>query len=52
MRFKNLLYTMTQMKNTSEAGKKYDQMLSEGDQSGNNLVQNVVDSLKDQTLTI
>jgi putative iron-regulated protein len=43
---------MTQMKKTAEAGKAYDPMLAEGDQSGNKLIQDVVDGLKDQTRTI
>ena len=46
------LFAMTQMKKTAEAGKAYDQMLAEGDQSGNKLIQDVVDGLKDQTRTI
>ena len=51
-KFHKTLYSMTQMKKTAESGKSYDQMLREGDTAGNQLVQKVVDSLKDQTRTI
>jgi len=37
---------------TAEAGKSYDQMLAEGDQAGNQIVQNVVDVLTAQTRAI
>ena len=51
-KFHKTLYSMTQMKKTAESGKRYDQMLGEGDQAGNKLVQDVVDNLKNQTRTI
>ena len=51
-KFYSTLYTMTIMKKTAESGKSYDQMLQQGDQHGNQLVQDVVDSLKNQTQTI
>ena len=37
---------------TSEAGKAYDQMLAEGDEAGNRVVQDVVDALKAQTTQV
>ena len=43
---------MTQMKKTAEAGKTYDQMLAAGDNDGNQLIQEVIDRLKDQTRII
>ena len=51
-KFHKTLFAMTQMKKTAESGKSYDQMLGEGDKAGNKVVQDVVDSLKDQTRTI
>ena len=51
-KFHKTLLSMTQMKKTVESGKSYDQMLGEGDNVGNKLIQDVVDSLKDQTRTI
>ena len=43
---------MMAMVRTSEAGKRYDQMLAEGDDAGNRLVQDVVDALKAQTTQV
>ena len=40
------------MKKTAEAGKSYDQMLASGDSHGNKIIQDVVDHLKDQTVSI
>ena len=37
---------------TAEAGKAYDQMLAEGDEPGNRVVQDVVDALKAQTTQV
>ena len=51
-KFHRTLFFMTEIKKTAEAGKAYDQMLAEGDKSGNALVQNVVNGLKEQTQTI
>jgi len=51
-KFHKTLFSMTQMKKTAESGKSYDQMLGEGDKDGNQIIQDVVDSLKDQTRTI
>ena len=43
---------LQKMKKTAEAGKAYDQMLAVGDKDGNQLIQEVVDRLKDQTRII
>ena len=43
---------MLAMVKTAEAGKSYDQMLAEGDDAGNQIVQNVVDALSAQTQAI
>jgi putative iron-regulated protein len=43
---------MLVMIKTAEAGKSYDQMLAEGDEAGNQIVQNVVDALTAQTRAI
>ena len=43
---------MMTMVRTSEAGKRYDQMLAEGDEAGNRVIQDVVDALKAQTTQI
>jgi len=51
-KFHETLFAMTQMKKTAEAGKTYDQMLAVGDTDGNQLIQEVVDRLKDQTKVI
>ena len=51
-KFHETLFAMTQMKKTAEAGKAYDQMLAVGDKDGNQLIQEVVDRLKDQTRII
>ena len=51
-KFHKTLFAMAQMKKTVESGKSYDQMLGEGDKYGNQLLQDVIDSLKDQTRTI
>ena len=51
-KFHRTLFFMTEIKKTAEAGKAYDQMLAEGDKSGNALVQNVINGLKEQTQTI
>ncbi len=40
------------MKRIAESGKAYDQMLAEGDKSGNQVLDNLVDALKDQTRTL
>jgi putative iron-regulated protein len=46
------LLSMNHMKKTAEAGKSYDQMLASGDSHGNKIIQDVVDHLKDQTVSI
>jgi len=46
------LLSMNNMKKTAEAGKSYDQMLAVGDKHGNEIIQDVVDHLKDQTVSI
>ena len=51
-KFHETLFAMTQMKKTAEAGKTYDQMLAAGDNDGNQLIQEVIDRLKDQTRII
>ena len=51
-KFHETLFAMTQMKKTAEAGKAYDQMLATGDKAGNQLIQEVIDRLKDQTRII
>ena len=43
---------MLVMVRTAESGKRYDQMLAEGDEAGNRVVQDVVDALKAQTTEI
>ncbi len=51
-KFHATLFAMTQLKKTAEAGHSYDQMLVSGAAAGNQLVQEVVDRLKDQTRSI
>ena len=46
------LISMNHMKKTAEAGKSYDQMLASDDDHGNQIIQDVVDHLKEQTLSI
>ncbi len=48
----NTQTAMLAMVTTSEAGKAYDQMLAEGDDAGNRVIQDVVDALKAQTAQI
>ncbi len=40
------------MVTVAESGKSYDQMLAEGDENGNRVIQNVIDALKSQTQQI
>jgi putative iron-regulated protein len=48
----NTQTAMLAMVTTSQAGKAYDQMLAEGDDAGNRVIQDVVDALKAQTAQI
>ena len=50
--FANTDAAMMTMVRVSEAGKRYDQMLAEGDEAGNRVIQDVVDALKAQTTQI
>lgn len=50
--FANTDAAMMTMVRVSEAGKRYDQMLAEGDDAGNRVIQDVVDALKAQTTQI
>jgi len=43
---------MLVMVRTAEAGKRYDQMLAEGDEAGNRILQDVIDALRAQTTVI
>ena len=48
----NTQTAMLAMVTTSQADKAYDQMLAEGDDAGNRVIQDVVDALKAQTAQI
>jgi putative iron-regulated protein len=52
LRMLQTLAAMTAMKKTAEAGKAYDQMLAEGDDAGNAVVQAAIDGLVAQAKTL